>query len=83
VPVSVFLHGTTSDYYSMLRLPLSQPPARNGVRKGFVPELDSRTSLLKKGTGTSRGALLGGVVGDELGASPLFQQGAMGVMRFP
>ncbi|MHC4695899.1 MAG: ImuA family protein [Planctomycetota bacterium] len=31
-------------------------------------------SLLKKGTGTSPGALLGGVIGHELGASPLFQQ---------
>jgi len=29
-------------------------------------------SLLKKGTGTSPGALLGGVIGHELGASPLF-----------
>jgi uncharacterized protein YcfJ len=28
-------------------------------------------SLLKKGTGTSPGALLGGVIGHELGASPL------------
>ena len=31
-------------------------------------------SLLKKGTGTSPGAILGNVISHELGASPLFQQ---------
>jgi hypothetical protein len=30
-------------------------------------------TLLKKGTGTSPGALLGGVTGHELEASPLFR----------
>ena len=33
-------------------------------------------SLLKKGTGTSPGALFGGLIGHELGASPLFQHPA-------
>jgi hypothetical protein len=33
-------------------------------------------SLLKKGTGTSPGALLSGVIGQKQGASPLFQQAA-------
>ncbi|MHC4698180.1 MAG: glycosyltransferase family 39 protein [Planctomycetota bacterium] len=37
---------------------------------------NARRSLLKKGTGTSPGTLLGDVTARELGASPLFQQAA-------